>query len=66
MPPGGMLTVARRSSVLFMNDIARYPWYTIIVALSEIIRLMREIDEVIEVHGGWPGAYVTARAEDAT
>jgi len=24
------------------------------MALGETIRLMREIDEVIEQHGGWP------------
>lgn len=29
----------------------------IVVALSETIRIMKEIDEVIETHGGWPGAY---------
>jgi hypothetical protein len=27
--------------------------------LSETIRLMQEIDEVIEKHGGWPGAFQT-------
>jgi hypothetical protein len=26
----------------------------IIVALKETIRLMAEIDEVIDAHGGWP------------
>ena len=26
------------------------------VALNETVRLMAEIDEVIEAHGGWPGA----------
>jgi hypothetical protein len=26
----------------------------IVLALSETIRLMNEIDEVIEAHGGWP------------
>ena len=31
----------------------------IVVALSETIRIMAEIDEVIESHGGWPGAFVT-------
>jgi hypothetical protein len=31
----------------------------IVVALSETIRLMKEIDEVIGNHGGWPGAFVT-------
>ena len=29
----------------------------IVVALSETIRIMAEIDEVIEAHGGWPGAF---------
>jgi hypothetical protein len=29
------------------------------VALSETIRIMAEIDEVIEEHGGWPGAFQT-------
>jgi hypothetical protein len=27
------------------------------VALHETIRLMAEIDKVIEQHGGWPGAF---------
>ena len=31
----------------------------IVVALSETIRLMKEIDEVIEQHGGWPRAFQT-------
>jgi hypothetical protein len=26
----------------------------VIMAPKETIRLMKEIDEVIEVHGGWP------------
>ena len=29
----------------------------IVFALSETIRLMKEIDEVIDEHGGWPGAF---------
>jgi hypothetical protein len=29
------------------------------VALNETIRLMAEIDKVIEAHGGWPGAFAT-------
>jgi hypothetical protein len=32
----------------------------IVVALHETIRSMGEIDEVIEKHGGWPGAFQTA------
>ena len=35
----------------------------IIVALSKTIRLMKEIDQVIEKHGGWPGAF--AKKEDS-
>ena len=31
----------------------------VVVALKETIRLMAEIDKVIEAHGGWPGAFVT-------
>jgi hypothetical protein len=34
------------------GDIAHY--HRIVVALSETIRLMAEIDQVIEQHGGWP------------
>jgi hypothetical protein len=30
-----------------------------VVALSETIRIMGEIDEVINAHGGWPGAFAT-------
>jgi hypothetical protein len=29
------------------------------IALSETIRLMKEIDEVIDQHGGWPDAFKT-------
>lgn len=39
------------------EDIAHYQ--KIIIALTETIRLMAEIDEVIETHGGWPGAFQT-------
>ena len=28
-------------------------------ALTLFIRIMAEIDKVIEEHGGWPGAFVT-------
>ena len=37
---------------LTAEDIAHYQ--RIVVALKETIRLMEEIDEVIEEHGGWP------------
>ncbi len=47
----------RRGRVLSEEDIAHYQ--KIVVALKETIRLMAEIDKVIEAHGGWPGAFVT-------
>jgi hypothetical protein len=47
----------RKSRQLSEEDINHY--HRIVVALKETIRLMGEIDEVIEQHGGWPGAFVT-------
>jgi hypothetical protein len=35
-----------------MPDLVHY--HRIIVVLHETIRLMRDIDKVIEAHGGWP------------
>lgn len=46
---------AKRS--LSDEDIAHY--HKMVIALTETIRLMAEIDEVIEQHGGWPGAFQT-------
>lgn len=48
----------RRGRTLSGEDIAHYQ--KIVVALSESIRIMAEIDEVIEAHGGWPGAFQRA------
>lgn len=45
----------RKGRTLSEDDIVHYQ--KIIVALSETIRLMKEIDEVIDQHGGWPGAF---------
>jgi hypothetical protein len=45
----------RKGRTLTPDDIAHY--HRIVVALSETIRLMAEIDQVIEKHGGWPGAF---------
>ncbi|MEX2327624.1 MAG: hypothetical protein WD558_07820 [Pseudomonadales bacterium] len=45
----------RKGRTLSDEDIAHYQ--KIVVALSVTIRLMQEIDEVIEQHGGWPGAF---------
>jgi type I restriction-modification system DNA methylase subunit len=47
----------RKGRTLSKDDIAHYQ--KIVVALAETIRLMKEIDEVIEQHGGWPGAFQT-------
>jgi predicted helicase len=51
----------RKSRTLSKDDIAHYQ--KIVVALSETIRLMKAIDEVIEHHGGWPGAFQGGRRE---
>ena len=53
----------RKGRTLSDGDIAHYQ--KIVVALSETIRLMAEIDEVIEAHGGWPGAFQTGSEADA-
>jgi predicted helicase len=45
----------RRGRTLSKDDIAHYQ--KIVLALSETIRLMKEVDDVIEKHGGWPGAF---------
>ena len=47
----------RKGRTLSKDDITHYQ--KIVVALSETIRIMKEIDEVIEKHGGWPGAFNT-------
>jgi len=49
----------RKGRTLSKDDITHYQ--KIVVALSETIRLMAEIDKVIEAHGGWPGAFVTSQ-----
>lgn len=45
----------RKGRTLSREDISHYQ--EIVVALSETIRIMKEIDDVIEKHGGWPGAF---------
>jgi len=44
--------------ILTDEDIKHYQ--KIVVALNETIRIMKEIDEVIEEHGGWPDAFQKA------
>ncbi len=51
----------RKGRTLTDEDIAHY--HKIVISLSETIRLMAEIDEVIETHGGWPGAFAGATGE---
>lgn len=46
--------------ILTQEDIEHYQ--KIVAAISETIRIMKEIDEVIEQHGGWPGAFQTNEA----
>jgi len=45
----------RKGRILTAEDLAHYQ--KIVVALSETIRLMEGIDKVIDLHGGWPGAF---------
>lgn len=47
----------RKGRRLSKEDIEHYQ--RIVGALSETIRLMAEIDKVIEQHGGWPGAFAS-------
>ncbi len=42
-------------STLSDEDIDHYQ--RVVVALNETIRIMGEIDGVIEAHGGWPAAF---------
>ena len=53
----------RKGRTLTADDINHY--HRIVVALSETIRLMAEIDEVIDQHGGWPGAFSTNNQESS-
>ncbi|MBA3353307.1 MAG: DNA methyltransferase, partial [Blastocatellia bacterium] len=47
----------RKGRTLTKDDLAHYQ--KIVIALAETIRLMAEIDKVIEKHGGWPGAFAS-------
>ena len=51
----------RKGRTLSKDDIAHY--HKIVVALAETIRLMNEIDKVIEKHGGWPGAFAASESQ---
>jgi predicted helicase len=45
----------RKGRKLSKDDIAHF--HKIIVALTETVILMNQVDKVIEEHGGWPGAF---------
>ncbi len=47
----------RKGRKLSKDDIEHYQ--KVVVALNETIRLMTEIDKVIDAHGGWPGAFTS-------
>jgi predicted helicase len=53
----------RKGRTLSKDEIAHYQ--KVVVALSETIRLMKKIDEVIEAHGGWPAAFQVEQMEVA-
>ena len=53
----------RKGHTLSDEDVAYYQ--KIVVALNETVRLMAEIDEVIEAHGGWPGAFQSGSEAEA-
>lgn len=53
----------RKGRKLSKDDIAHY--HKIVVALCETIRLMKEIDKVIDKYGGWPGAFATGQTAEA-
>ena len=50
----------RKGRKLSNDDLAHYQ--KVVVALAQTIRLMGEIDEVIESHDGWPDAFSTGPA----
>ena len=52
----------RKGRALLDEDLAHYQ--KIVVALNETIRIMDEIDEVIEAHGGWPDTFHTGSEAD--
>lgn len=54
----------RKGRKLSKSDIDHYQ--KIVVAINETIELMKQIDETIEKHGGWPGAFSTPSDKTAT
>ena len=56
-PKGGK----RPSPGRLLTDLDGDHYQRIVVVLAETIRLMQEIDEIIEQNGGWPGAFQAAK-----
>ena len=54
----------RKGRMLSDEDITHYQ--KIVVALNETIRIMAEVDAVIEAHGGWPDAFQVGSTEKVT
>ncbi|MCL4283476.1 MAG: N-6 DNA methylase [Fimbriimonadaceae bacterium] len=54
----------RKGRTLTEADIRHYEH--MLYAIEETIRIMAEIDEVIEAHGGWPGAFQHSNDEVAS
>jgi hypothetical protein len=52
----------RKGRRLSDEDISHYQ--KIVVAINETIRVMAEIDEVIDEHGGWPAAFSIDEADE--
>jgi len=50
----------RKGRTLSKEDVIHYQ--RIVGALAETMRIMKEIDEVIDQHGGWPGAFQAGEA----
>ena len=46
--------------VLTHDDLVHYQ--KVIFYIEETIRIAAEIDEVIDTHGGWPNAFITANS----
>jgi hypothetical protein len=46
----------RKGRILDSQDIAHF--YRIVIGLHETVRLMREIDDLIQTDGGWPAAFI--------
>jgi hypothetical protein len=54
----------RKGRTLSDRDVEHYQM--IVVALSETIRLMAEVDRVIEAGGGWPAAFSARVVKEET